>query len=769
MPRAARAPSSAESVGGERVDRVAQQELGLASRPCGRANSPSTILTFERDIVSCIPTDSTAESAHRSASSTWPCASTSSASVRCASTIFPRPGARGASERSRGRASRRARARRRARPRRPRVAASGRVRRGADLVEQLVRARGTQAAASSKRPSPKRDRPAAPRHPCRRAERLPLDSSARAAARRARSRRLRELEPRHVRPASSTSSAGSRGRRGLPRGSRAPHSCTRSTLSRSPPHQPTLDSRSEPPPARRPARRRGARAPRRPSVRAWTTSAFRLRAISASGVSARPSIVAIPGLFGQQRTSSISTAAAGAPIAARPPGPRRSAARASAGARARGARSRRAVRFASRASARQPARSSAAAASAQVGRYRPSSSAASAAARSRWWAASRRARRRRARSHPAKARWSRARSRLRQAARTRRRGSGHGGSGNAISPETVESGSRVRSCRSTRSVSAVSTSSAGSSSGSPRARTRGRRARRARTTDFEPGGRRSIRAAISACTVSGMRTAAPSPPLDEQPHGLLDEQRVALGLVEQCLPTSRGEAEPRLDERVDEHPRLVVGSGPSSIVIDAPPASAPAGPSIEQLGPREADDQHRRVVDPVGEVLDEVEQSALPPSGILEAEHERLGLREAHVAHSCAAQEISWPRPPPETVSSTPDASPSRSATASLEQPRAASRTPPRASRRRRSPRPPAPSRPEAGTRVPPRTGRRAAGEHGRALEPGEELPREAALPDARIAEDGDELRSTVADRPGVARSRADRAPRRGRRTARRR
>ena len=36
------------------------------------------------------------------------------------------------------------------------------------------------------------------------------------------------------------------------------------------------------------------------------------------------------------------------------------------------------------------------------------------------------------------------------------------------------------------------------------------------------------------------------------------------------------------------------------------------------------------------------------------------------VAHSCAAQAISRPRRLPETLSSTPDASPSRSATASL-------------------------------------------------------------------------------------------------------
>ena len=46
--------------------------------------------TFARDIMSCIPTVSTAERAHRSASSTRPFARTSSASVRCASITFAR-------------------------------------------------------------------------------------------------------------------------------------------------------------------------------------------------------------------------------------------------------------------------------------------------------------------------------------------------------------------------------------------------------------------------------------------------------------------------------------------------------------------------------------------------------------------------------------------------------------------------------------------------------------------------------------------------------
>ena len=57
-------------------------------------------------------------------------------------------------------------------------------------------------------------------------------------------------------------------------------------------------------------------------------------------------------------------------------------------------------------------------------------------------------------------------------------------------------------------------------------------------------------------------------------------------------------------------------------------AAAPAGPDVEQLGPREADDQQRHVLDALGEVLDQVEQRLLGPVDVLEDEHERLRVGE---------------------------------------------------------------------------------------------------------------------------------------------
>ena len=57
-------------------------------------------------------------------------------------------------------------------------------------------------------------------------------------------------------------------------------------------------------------------------------------------------------------------------------------------------------------------------------------------------------------------------------------------------------------------------------------------------------------------------------------------------------------------------------------------AAAPGRAHVEQLGPREADEQQRRLAHPRGEVLDQLEQRLLAPVHVLEDEHERLRLGE---------------------------------------------------------------------------------------------------------------------------------------------
>ena len=115
-------------------------------------------------------------------------------------------------------------------------------------------------------------------------------------------------------------------------------------------------------------------------------------------------------------------------------------------------------------------------------------------------------------------------------------------------------------------------------------------------------------------------------------------------------------------------------------------------------------------------------------------------------AHSRAAQAIScWLRSP-STASSTPAARPSRSATTSSSQETSSFSC---ASSTGSSSEIPAARLDHLGERPVGdalAVGQAAAGEHGRALEPGDELAREPALADAGLAVDREQVRAAVAD-----------------------
>ncbi len=341
--------------------------------------------TFARDIMSCIPTVSTAESAQRSASSTCPLARTISASVRCASTPSPAP----ASESSERTASRTSCSARSGSP--PCQTATpfellrpGRVRRRADLVEELARRveRGAPPRRSA-RAEVDRAADAAPRRrgeaAARLGERRPrprASSSARdeLEPREVRRRELGEREALEIGPArlardlERLARVALDARRGRPPTSR----CSSSRVSAS--------ERASP----------GASASRSsaswPSVRPGSTSAFRfsddLGELGEREALDRP-------LAGRLRAACARPPSRptrpGAPTAARPPARRGTAARGSARARPSGGAA--GVRCGSpRARAPgSPACSSASAASARSSAGTcPSSSARSAAARSRW-------------------------------------------------------------------------------------------------------------------------------------------------------------------------------------------------------------------------------------------------------------------------------------------------------------------------------------------------------------------------------------------------
>ena len=114
--------------------------------------------------------------------------------------------------------------------------------------------------------------------------------------------------------------------------------------------------------------------------------------------------------------------------------------------------------------------------------------------------------------------------------------------------------------------------------------------------------------------------------LREHAHGLLDEERVALGLRQHGAQVERhveigGECS-------DELGALVLAQRLELDRRRAHAAAAPRRADVEQLGAGEADDEQRRVLDPRGEMLDQLEQRLLAPMRVLEDEDERLRLCE---------------------------------------------------------------------------------------------------------------------------------------------
>ena len=175
-------------------------------------------------------------------------------------------------------------------------------------------------------------------------------------------------------------------------------------------------------------------------------------------------------------------------------------------------------------------------------------------------------------------------------------------------------------------------------------------------------------------------------------------------------------------------------SGSSSIAVARDAAAAPARVHVEQLGPREAEDQQRRLAHPAGEVLDQLEQRLLRPVDVLEHEHERLrvgellrplarGPRDLLLAALAldrlehARRRARAGRRPPRPRSRPCSFSCASSTGSSSEIPAAAFTIS------------------ASGQYVMPSPyGQAAAGEHRRALEPRDELAREPALAHARLA-----------------------------------
>ena len=113
--------------------------------------------------------------------------------------------------------------------------------------------------------------------------------------------------------------------------------------------------------------------------------------------------------------------------------------------------------------------------------------------------------------------------------------------------------------------------------------------------------------------------------LEQHPRRLFDEERVALGLLQQHRALGVRElviGEQRIEKlfALLRRERLELDRSRTQ----AP--SAPAGTDVEELRPREADDQQGCVLDALGEVLDQLEQRVLGPVDVFEHEDQRLGI-----------------------------------------------------------------------------------------------------------------------------------------------
>ncbi len=320
----------------------------------------------------------------------------------------------------------------------------------------------------------------------------------------------------------------------------------------------------------------------------------------------------------------------------------------------------------------------------------------------------------------------------------------------AFSPlilECVSSRMNSRRSRSCTSASRSSSSSAPRCETAPAQKIRPITAARWRS-DFSPCGRWSIRAAISACSVSGIRSMPE--PFASASIRIVSSTKSGLPSVfsSSVMRAAAGQlavVEQRLDQR------LRVGCA-ERLELDrrrAHAAPAPPRPDVEQLGPCEADDQQRDVPDPGTDVLDELEERFLGPVDVLEHEHERLRLGELlgpgtggpgdlllvvlllnRLEHAGGEPEQVRDGLVRAAVTELLDGLVERivvgDAGGDLDHVREG----------------------RIGDAL--AVGQRPTEEHRRRLERGDELARQAALPHARVAVDREEMGAPVADRPRI-------------------
>ena len=261
-----------------------------------------------------------------------------------------------------------------------------------------------------------------------------------------------------------------------------------------------------------------------------------------------------------------------------------------------------------------------------------------------------------------------------------------------------------------------------------------------------------MRAAISACSVSGTRSADPFP--DPLSMSIRIVSSTNSGLPSVRSSASCGSAAGRspvvpaswLRSCSTSSALSSSDSGSSSIAVDRDASSTPPRPRIEQLGPGEAQDENGRA-HPVRDVLDEIEQRLFGPVDVLEEKDERLNLGDSlhHLARrpgdllraSLPLERLHQPGGETEDVRNRLFGA----ALAELLE-RLLERVVVGDPGRRLH------HLAEGPVRDALAVWKRAADEDARPLDAVEELSREAALPDAGLAVDREQVRATVAKAP---------------------
>ena len=115
--------------------------------------------------------------------------------------------------------------------------------------------------------------------------------------------------------------------------------------------------------------------------------------------------------------------------------------------------------------------------------------------------------------------------------------------------------------------------------------------------------------------------------VDQHADHLLDEQRVTVGRREDALASRRRQVV-LAEQVVEQFDGGIAGQRLEQDRRRVHLAAAPLRAQLEQLGPRDHEQQHRGVAGPVGEVLHQVEQQGLGPVQVVDHQHERVRPRQ---------------------------------------------------------------------------------------------------------------------------------------------